>query len=65
MIVMYSLKKHTPECKEYLDQVGFYVQSIGGNFSVHRYHVSFHVPIKYTEFMLLKYSCLKMEAYVW
>jgi hypothetical protein len=64
-MIEFCLLNSTENFKDIADEIGFYVQSIGGNFSVHRYHVSFHVPIKYTEFMLLKYSCLKMEAYVW
>jgi hypothetical protein len=64
-MIEFRLLNSIKDFQETADDIGFYVQSIGGNFTVHRHHVSFHVPIKYTEFMLLKYSNLTMEAYVW
>jgi uncharacterized protein (DUF1330 family) len=59
MIVMYSLKKHTPECKEYLDQVGFYVQKCGGEFHIGRHEIEFTFEDRYKDFVLVQFPFLE------
>jgi uncharacterized protein (DUF1330 family) len=59
MIVMYSLKKYTPEYKEYLDKVGNYVQQCGGEFHIARHEVEFTFEAKHRDFVLLQFPFLK------
>lgn len=64
-MIQFNLPRSTPNFLQKIDDVGFYVQEIGGEFYFQRKHIEFHVPVEYTEFMLLKSSYLKMEKYVW
>lgn len=59
MIVMYSLKKYTPEYKKYLDDVGFYIQKIGGEFTNARHEIEFTFEDKYKDFVLIQFPFLK------
>jgi uncharacterized protein (DUF1330 family) len=59
MIVMYSLKKYTKEYKEHLDDIGFYIQKIGGEFSVARHDVEFTFEDKYKDFVLIQFPFLR------
>ena len=59
MIVMYALKKYTPEYKEYLDEVGHYIQKCGGEFHIARHDVEFTFEDKYKDFVLLQFPFLK------
>lgn len=47
------------------DDIGFYVQSLGGHFEIHRSKVEFYVPKENCEFMILKYPFLKVVDYIW
>jgi hypothetical protein len=48
-----------------LDEVGFYVQEIGGYFETHRgFVVEFFVPVEYRDFILMKYPFLEEVEYV-
>jgi len=60
MIAIFSLELYTPEYKQYADEVGFYVQDLGGEIAVRRHDVEFTVPIQHQLFMLIKYPFLKM-----
>jgi len=64
-MIEFRLLNNTRDFRDIADEIGLYVQSIGGIFSVHRYHVSFLVPIKEILFLQIKYPILEMEAYVW
>lgn len=59
MIAMFSLELYTSEYKQYADEVGFYVQRIGGELAVRRHDVEFTVPDKYKDFILIQYPFLK------
>lgn len=59
MIVMYALKKYTPEYKQYLDDIGYYIQKCGGEFHIARHEVEFTFEDKYTDFLLLQFPFLK------
>ena len=59
MIVMYSLSLYTPEYKRYADDVGFYIQKIGGEFAVCRHDVEFTFEDKYKDFVLIQFPFLK------
>lgn len=59
MIVMFSLKKYTAEFKEYLDDVGFYVQKCGGEFHIGRHEVEFTFEEIHKDFVLMKFPFLK------
>jgi hypothetical protein len=56
---MFSLKKYTPEFKEHLDDVGFYIQKIGGEFHVARHEVEFTFEERFKDFVLLQFPFLK------
>ena len=48
-----------------LDDVGLYVQQLGGHFETHRGHVvEFFVPQEYRDFVILKYPFLQEVAYI-
>jgi hypothetical protein len=48
-----------------LDDVGLYVQELGGHFETHRGHViEFFVPVEYRDFVILKYPFLREVEYV-
>ncbi len=48
-----------------LDDVGLYVQQLGGHFETHRGHViEFFVPQEYRDFVILKYPFLREVEYV-
>jgi hypothetical protein len=64
-MIQFNLLRSTPDFLQKMDDVGFYVQEIGGEFYFKKKHIAFHVPVEYTEFMILKFSYLKMEEYVW
>jgi hypothetical protein len=59
MITMFSLELYTPNYKQYADEIGFYVQRIGGEIAVRRHDVEFTVPVKYKDFVLIQYPFLK------
>ena len=59
MISMFSLDLYTKECRQYRDDIGFYVQQCGGEFSVHRHTIEFTIPKKYKDFMLIQFPFLK------
>jgi len=59
MIVMFSLSLHSPEYKQHADDVGFYVQDIGGEFAVRKHEVEFIFPQRFKDFVLIKYPFLK------
>lgn len=59
MIVMYTLKKYTPECKEYLDDVGFHIQRCGGSFHIGKHEIEFTFEDIHKDFILIKYPFLK------
>jgi len=59
MIAMFSLELYTPNYHKYADEVGFYVQRIGGELAVRRHDVEFTVPIRYRDFVLIQYPFLK------
>jgi len=59
MIVMFSLKKYTPECKEYLDTVGDYIQQCGGEFHIARHEIEFTIEERFKDFVLLQFPFLK------
>ena len=59
MIAMFSLPLYTSEYKQYADEVGFYVQELGGYFHVARHDVEFTVPIEQQLFVMIKYPFLK------
>jgi hypothetical protein len=51
--------------RDQLDDVGFYVQSVGGYFETHRsFEVEFYVPVEYREFILIKYPFLEEVEYI-
>ena len=56
---MFSLDLYTKECRQYQDDIGFYVQRCGGQFSVHRHDIEFTIPEKYKDFMLIQFPFLK------
>jgi uncharacterized protein (DUF1330 family) len=56
---MYSLEKYTSEFREHLDNVGDYIQRIGGDFHIARHEVEFTFEEKYKEFVLLQFPFLK------
>jgi tRNA 2-selenouridine synthase SelU len=56
---MFSLELYTPNYKQYADEIGFYVQRIGGEIAVRRHDVEFTVPVKYKDFVLIQYPFLK------
>jgi len=60
MIAMFSLSLYAPEYKQYGDDVGFYVQDLGGEIAVRRHDVEFTVPIQHQLFVLIKYPFLKI-----
>lgn len=62
MIVMYGLKKYTPEYKEYLDDVGFYIQQLGGSFHISKHEIEFTFEDIHRDFVLIKYPFLKEIA---
>ena len=48
-----------------LDDVGLYVQQVGGHFETHRGHVvEFFVPQEYREFVIIKYQFLREVVYI-
>jgi len=48
-----------------IDDVGLYVQELGGHFETHRGHViEFFVPAEYRDFVILKYPFLREVEYV-
>lgn len=48
-----------------LDNIGFYTQSVGGYFEIHRgVKVEFFVPPEYRDFILIKYPFLKEVSYI-
>jgi hypothetical protein len=59
MIVMYSLEKYTSEFRAHLDNVGDYIQHIGGEFHIARHEVEFTFEEKYKDFVLLQFPFLK------
>jgi hypothetical protein len=59
MISLFSLELYTKECRQYQDDIGFYVQHCGGSFSVHRHDIEFTIPEKYKDFMLIQFPFLK------
>ena len=59
MISIFSLELYSPECRQHRDDIGFYVQHCGGEFSVHRHTIEFTVPQRYKDFVLLQYPFLK------
>ena len=59
MIAIFSIELYTTEYKKYADDIGFYVQHIGGEFAVTRNNVEFTVPLKYKDFVLIQYPFLK------
>jgi hypothetical protein len=61
-MIQFNLPK---EYREQADEIADYIQSIGGEFVIRKHGIEFLVPIKYIEFVSLKYSFLTMEAYVW
>ena len=40
------------------DDIGMYVQSVGGYCEVSKHKVEFYVPVEYRDFMMLKYPFL-------
>jgi len=62
---MFSLGLYTPEYKQYADEVGFYVQDLGGEIAVRRHDVEFTVPIQHQLFTLIKYPFLKIIPLVY
>jgi len=59
MISMFSLELYTPNYQQFADEIGFYVQRIGGELAVRRHDVEFTVPLRYKDFVLIKYPFLK------
>jgi hypothetical protein len=59
MISIFSLELYTPDYKQYADEIGFYIQRCGGELAVRRHAVEFTVPIRYKDFVLIKYPFLK------
>jgi hypothetical protein len=55
MITMFSLELYTPECHRYQDDIGFYVQSCGGEFSVHRHDIEFLIQFPFLKEVPLIY----------
>jgi len=48
-----------------LDELGLYVQDVGGYFETHRgYVVEFFVPVEYRDFMIIKYPFLEEIEYI-
>ena len=48
-----------------LDDVGLYVQQVGGHFETHRGHVvEFFVPVEYRDFVVMKYPFLREVVYI-
>lgn len=64
-MIEFTLSRNTPGFSNAADMIGNYVQSVGGQFHTHRHHVTFQVPLRYVDFMILKFSFLKMETYVY
>ena len=56
MLVMYSLNRWH---REFKDEVGDYIQSIGGEFHVARHDIEFTFEEKYKVFVLIKFPFLK------
>lgn len=65
MIAMFSLELYTQEYKKYADEVGLYVQRIGGELAVRRYDIEFTVPIRYKDFVLIQYPFLKLVPLIY
>lgn len=58
--------KYFSNNSDLLDDVGFYVQELGGYFEMHRgFEVEFFVPIEYRDFIIMKYPFLEEVAYVY
>lgn len=64
-MIQFNLPRATPSFVELADEIGDYVQHLGGEFFCRKHHVEFHVPIKCIDFMLIRYPVLQMESYVW
>jgi hypothetical protein len=59
MLVMYALNRWCKEFRELKDEVGDYIQSIGGEFHVARHDIEFTFEEKYKSFVLIKFPFLK------
>ena len=46
------------------DDIGMYVQSVGGYCEVSKHKVEFYVPVEYRDFMMLKYPFLEPVDYI-
>lgn len=57
--------KYFEHGRHILDEVGYYVQEIGGYFETRRgYVIEFFVPVDYRDFILMKYPFLTEVAYI-
>jgi hypothetical protein len=56
---MYTMNRWYREFKELKDEVGDYIQGIGGEFHIARHDIEFTFEEKYRDFVLIKYPFLK------